>query len=81
MTDRGYGREVLEVRVREDRAVPPQPVESARVLAAEPGQVIVAELVDDENDHQLRRPPHGFQRGGGPGAREGAAEQGHSQNT
>ena len=48
-------REVLEVRIREDRAGLPQSVEATVVLALESCQVVVAELVDNDDDDQLGR--------------------------
>ena len=51
MTDRGDRRIVLEVRVGEDRALGEQPLEPAGEVAAEPGQVVVPELVDRDEEN------------------------------
>ncbi len=51
--DRGHSGKVDEPGVREDRAFVEQPVEPGLVLASQTGQVIVAELVDHDGQHQL----------------------------
>jgi hypothetical protein len=69
VTDRGDGRVVLEIRVGEDRALGEQPLEPAGEFAAEPGEIVVPELVhrDEENEPDFRecRPRAGSLRGGG----------------
>jgi hypothetical protein len=46
---------VLEVRVREHGAVAQQPLEAAGVVGPEARQVVVAELIDGDEEHQPHR--------------------------
>ena len=77
MADRRDGRVVLEVRVGEDRALGQQPLEPAGVLAAESRQVVVAELIDGDEQHQPDVGPGGRLRR--QGERHGERENGQQK--
>jgi hypothetical protein len=52
MADGGHRRIVFEVRIGKDRAIVEQPLDPAGVLRAESRQVVVAELIDRDEQHQ-----------------------------
>ena len=77
MADRGHGWVVLEIGVREDGAVGQQPLDAVRVLRSEPRQVVVAELIDrDEQDEPNVRTGRALRRGWRDGEQDNCGEDG-----
>ena len=53
MAYRGNGRKVVIVGVRKDRAFREQLRNAADITGAKPGEIVIAELVDNDSHHKL----------------------------